>query len=130
VDQDEFDASTEASPPVPVARLAQRGTKTKPKPLYDVQGIDPEDGVRVRVVHRYRVMAAVAGQHGEGLLTANLMDSGERDGRSTACRVGRHAQQVGVRERGASGSWPALENAPASLVMPAVETALAHRERR
>jgi hypothetical protein len=41
----------------------------------------------------YRVMAAIAGQHGEGLLAANLMDSGERDGRSTACRVGRDVQR-------------------------------------
>lgn len=39
----EFEAAVESDHPPSVSKLAEMGTKKKPVPLYDLEGIDPED---------------------------------------------------------------------------------------
>lgn len=43
VEESDFEKSVEASPPVPVGTIAKRGTKKRPRPTFDFEGIESED---------------------------------------------------------------------------------------
>lgn len=69
VEEKDFEAQVESDDPPTVTRLAQQGTASKPKPLYDPEGINPAIlGLAMEARDRLRDLAKFAGKNDPGMI--------------------------------------------------------------